>query len=134
MRKNILSLKHHYELTDDDWEFLIENKIINGCGGNIRAYEYDNFFRKIFYKIADSLAKILCPIFFMASCKIHDFGYWVGWSEERRKECDQKFLEKILEDIELQNFKILQKIFYTILAYAFYYAVRIGGKQFFNYY
>lgn len=124
--------KRTAELTAEDFKTLKNFWIMNGCGGCNRG-----FFQKI-------ILKILTPIFFEASCDLHDFGYWKGWNEARRLECDQKFYEKILEDIEIfytpptsgdwNNFEIfLRKNFHKILAKIFYCAVRIGGKKYFNY-
>lgn len=123
------------ELTADDIFFLKNQGIINGCGARvIRDENYENFFRNIFAKISQILAKIIRPVFFEASCDLHDFGYWKGWDEAKRLECDKKFLQKILEDIENFSKNFFEKIFYKILAKLFYIAVRIGGRQFFNYY
>lgn len=98
----------------------------------------------------------MTPVFFEASCDLHDFGYWKGGDEARRAECDQKFYEKIMWDIymlydvrrEFENSKrksrkilyyfwkiknFFEKYFHKILAKIFYIAVRIGGKKYFNY-
>lgn len=100
--KNILENIHQKstsELSDGDIIFLKKMGIINGCGGNIRN-DCGNMITKIFAKVSEKIAKKLRPVFFDASCDLHDFGYWKGGNEERRKECDRKFYEKILEDIE----------------------------------
>ena len=154
----ILKNKKSSELTADDIFFLKNKEIINGCGARvIRDENYENFLRNIFTKISQILVKTIRPVFFEASCDLHDFGYWKGGDEARRKECDEKFLQKILEDIETKYLRIwnengylfyrsnpiryrfeqiknfFERIFYTILAKLFYLAVRIGGKKYFNY-
>lgn len=80
--------KRTAELTGVDIYFLKKFWIMNGCGGKNRG-----FLQKI-------LLKILTPVFFEASCDLHDFGYWKGGDEARRAECDRKFYEKILEDLD----------------------------------
>ena len=130
----ILKNKKSSELTADDIFILKNKEIINGCGARvIRDENYENFLRNIFAKISQILVKIIRPVFFEASCDLHDFGYWKGWDEVRRLECDTKFYEKIIEDIENFSKNSFQKIFYKILAKLFYLAVRIGGKKYFNY-
>lgn len=117
----IIRQKSTRMLTENDKIFLRKNGIMNGCGGQNRG-----FLQKI-------LLKFLTPVFFEASCDLHDFGYWKGWDEERRAECDRKFYEKILEDIENFSKNFFEKNFYKILAKIFYIAVRLGGKKYFNY-
>ncbi len=117
-----LKQKSLSEITDKDWDFLKKEKIINGCGSHNRG-----FLQKFFLKI-------LSPKFFTASCNKHDFGYWKGGDETRRKECDEKFLQAILQDVENISENFLKKFFYKIIAYLFYTAVRIGGRKYFNYY
>lgn len=141
----ILKNKKSSELTADDIFFLKNKKIINGCGARvIRNENYENFLRNIFAKISQILVKTIRPVLFEASCDLHDFGYWKGWDESRRAEYDTKFYEKIIEDIEIfytpptsgdwNDLEIfIRKYFYKILAKLFYLAVRIGGKQYFNY-
>lgn len=90
------------ELSPEDWEFLRKNGIVNGCGGNPRSGRL-NFFEKILVKILEKILAKISPLFFTASCEKHDFGYWKGGDEARRKECDEKFLRAILGDIE-ENF------------------------------
>lgn len=90
MQKILENLKNKKttELTYEDFKILKKYWIINGCGGKNCG---------ILQKI---ILKILTPVFFEASCDLHDFGYWKGWNEARRLECDQKFYEKILEDLD----------------------------------
>lgn len=154
-RIHFLENKNTSNLTDEDIHFLKETGIINGCGGNIRQQKFNNIFRNIFVWIANYFAQKIRPVFFEASCDLHDFGYWKGGDEARRKECDEKFLQKILEDIDRRYYlwvwfyyekkecgKIqdipsyeyfFKKFLYIAIAYLFYFAVRIGGKQYFNY-
>lgn len=55
-------------------------------------------------------------MFFEASCDLHDFGYWKGGDEARRAECDRKFYEKILEDINSINERTESVRFSELLA------------------
>ena len=75
----ILKNKKSSELTADDIFFLQNKEIINGCGARvIRNENCENFLRNIFAKISQILVKIIRPVFFEASCDLHDFGYWKG--------------------------------------------------------
>lgn len=129
MQKILENLKNKKttELTYEDFKILKKYWIINGCGGKNCG---------ILQKI---ILKILTPVFFEASCDLHDFGYWKGWNEARRLECDQKFYEAMLQDIEKVRsaesgfFKKFFISFYFVLASLYYFAVRIGGKKYFNY-
>lgn len=138
-----LRQKSTRELTEEDIIFLKNSGIINGCGGKDACI------------LQKFLLKIISPIFFEASCYLHDFWYWKWWDEKRRKECDEKFLEAILRDIEEwllwrwrecfdykeRKFDKLRYLYfflkskkYKFLAKIFYIAVRIGGRKYFNYY
>lgn len=129
MEKILENLKNKKttELTYEDFKILKKYWIINGCGGSTRG-----FLQKI-------ILKILTPVFFEASCDLHDFGYWKGGDETRRAECDRKFYEAMLRDIEKVRsaesgfFKKFFISFYFVLASLYYFAVRLGGKKYFNY-
>lgn len=118
--------RDYKSLTKWEWEFLRVNGVCNGCGGT--GTQVKN--RLIRWIILQSL-KRLRLVFWQADCNIHDFTYWQGGDEARRKECDMGFFKRIIEDIE--NAVGISVIKYTLLALIFYYAVRIGGKDYFNY-
>ena len=124
--------KSSQELTQRDIEYLVYEWVINGCGANPRNNRV-SWISKIFAHISSILASWIAPVFMTASCYLHDFGYWKGGDEERRKECDNKFFEAIINDIGNGNYGFWKSLWYTILAVAFYYTVRLGGKEFFNY-
>jgi hypothetical protein len=74
--------------------------------------------------------KRLRIIFVEASCNIHDFSYWKGGTEENRKKADIGFFKAIISDIDKYDAGTIK---YTIYALIFYYAVKLGGKSYFNY-
>ena len=84
---------------------------LNGCGGQ------------------GSIVHPPYRIFFKASCEYHDYGYWIGGTERRRRECDRKFYQAMLEDIEMHycngSMYSFQRRIYLIWARLYYYGVRI---------
>lgn len=123
---------HAHELRPEDILFLRRVWVINGCGSNPRNVRWGIFVR-LFAWLARIVAGWIRPVFFEASCDLHDFGYWKGWDEERRKECDTKFYEAIIADIARKDYGLIRTTYYTILALIFYGFVRIGGRLSFNY-
>lgn len=113
LRKKRLS-----QLTNKDYAFLRKIGAINGCGGRSCLF-------------SQKLAKFFSGFFFKASCEKHDFGYWKGGSEDRRKECDKKFLAAMISDVNRQF--ILFRPYFYIIAYCFYGVVRIFWQMYFNY-
>lgn len=113
-----LQKKQTRYVTAEDLLFLKRAGFINGCGGRNS-------------KISKILAKFFSGFFFEASCEKHDFWYFKGWDEARRKECDIKFLKAMKRDVQRQFF--LFRPYFYLIAYCFYFAVRIFGKKHFNY-
>ena len=68
---------------------------------------------------------------FTGACADHDLCYADGGSESDRQECDQEFLEAMLDSCEdrprLQRFSCVSR------AYTYYAGVRLGGWAFFPY-
>jgi hypothetical protein len=87
--------------------------IANGCGG-----------KGGFIKPPDFI--------FKASCNQHDFYYWRGHNEADREKADKEFYKMMKEDIAKVS-SYLKKAHYHIWAYAYYKAVRFGGKKYFYY-
>ena len=86
--------------------------ICNGCGGKGGLINPPDFI-------------------FKASCNQHDFYYWRGGLEYDRLIADYDFYKDMLEDIETQP--LIKKPYYHLWALAYYKAVRIFGKKYFNY-
>lgn len=96
-------------------------------------------------ELSDNQKKLICngcgakggivnpPDFiFKASCNHHDFLYWVGNTEEERKYADKAFYKYMKIDISEKK-GVIKKAYYHIWAYAYYRAVRLFGKKYFNY-
>ena len=86
----------------------------NGCGGK------------------GSWIKPPLKAFFKASCDKHDIGYSYGGDAARRMECDAKFLAFMLSDT-LMIVGLFKRTYYQMWAFMYFFAVRIGGKKYFNY-
>jgi len=87
-------------------------QITNGCGGKGGWIKPPSFI-------------------FKASCNQHDFYYWRGVSEEDRVSADNSFYRFMKEDIA--DAKWYMKPYYHQWALAYYVAVRLFGKEYFNY-
>jgi len=88
-------------------------KITNGCGGKGGFINPPEFL-------------------FHASCNHHDFYYWRGGTEADRKKADDTFYKYMQMDIANEN-SMIKRIYYEMLAYSYYKAVRIFGKKYFRY-
>lgn len=66
---------------------------------------------------------------FKASCAKHDVSYSEWWDEAQRIRCDTWFLRYML--IDAHNSK--HKVWYTVRAYVYYFAVRLFWFRYFNY-
>jgi hypothetical protein len=67
----------------------------------------------------------------------HDYGYYLGWNEVRRRECDEKFYSAMVFDIYqlFLKWKIWKRgvIWKNIIAYMAYLSIRIFGAHYYNY-
>jgi len=90
-----------------------KSEITNGCGGKGMGFTPPQFF-------------------FKASCNHHDFYYWRGGENKDRKYADKSFLDAMLEDAERAS-NWFSNIWNRTAAYAYYFAVRISGKKYFNF-
>jgi len=64
--------------------------------------------------------------FKLSNANKHDISYWIGWTEVNRIKADTGFLRYLLIDSE----GILYK---SLLAYIFYFSVRLLWWKYFNY-
>ena len=118
MNESSLKKKQFKELTIEEINYLKENNIINWF------WPSDNpFFRFIL--------KLLSPWLWIASAYIHDFNYWRGWNEHDRKHADEWFLKYML--IDVYHYYHFRFLYYWILAYIFYIAVRLFWYKYFEY-
>ena len=122
-----LSSCHFSEVTPEEWLFLENEWIVNDCWWAWN--DIKNRFIRWFLRF---ILRFLKWVFIEASCKIHDFKYWQGWTEDDRYKADFWFYKKIISDISEKNW-FFCLLWYTILALVFYGAVRVGGKSYFNY-
>lgn len=70
--------------------------------------------------------------FFEASCNKHDIGYGKGGDENKRFECDGKFLIMMIKDTFKLKYKIV-RLYYQSWCLIYFFAVRWRGHKFFNY-
>jgi len=90
--------------------FLEAKGIVNGCGS-----------RKGWRRFIRPPGKL-----FTASCKHHDFNYWLGGTEADRKWSDDAFLTRMLVDV--QRLSYLNRWHGKLRAYTFHLAVRTFGR------
>lgn len=148
MNLKLLKNKSYKDLTQEEWDLLRKESVVNWCGwagSNIKSR-----FSRFILKFA---LKRLRLIFIEASCDIHDFTYW-QWllakfteeelerirsvspraleilNEDLRKKCDLWFFYAIMNDIRRSDRSVF---LYTILALIFYYWVRNWWKDYFEY-
>lgn len=112
--------KHHNQLTQEEWLFLENSGIVNWCGGKWQW-------------LLVYILKRVTPYWVNAACRIHDLGYLKWWTEKRRKYCDMRFLEEMLNDWFVKIDNKLHYVWYTILCVLAYSLIRIYWKKFFNY-
>lgn len=104
-----------------EWAFLERIGIINDCGSS-KCFLCHYISRKIF------------PYFVRASCKIHDFGHWLGWNEEERLRQNRGLYRKIILDVANNpNIWYFKNTYLSILANIFWLLTNIGSKSSFNY-
>lgn len=117
--------KKYEELSKDEIDFLLYVGILNGYGGAGQSW----FVRLLIGWIMSDFSKAL-P-------NKHDFGYWQGWNEARRIECDEKFYQAMLDDIRmLYEEKKIGKwglIWKSVVALGAWSAIRWKGSKYFIY-
>ena len=87
-------------------------KICNGCGGKGGFIKPPQFL-------------------FRASCNQHDFYYWRGGTELDRKKADDAFYRFMKMDANSAEW--YRVVFYRMIAFSYYRAVRAFGKKYFSY-
>ena len=100
------------DLTEEDWEFLRENGVINGCGA--KTGPFANF-------------RPPCAEFFEANCDWHDHGYKKGGGFWRKFEIDYKFFRAQCRDIHRSSKPWWYRIYLYGWAVLYYLAVTIFG-------
>ena len=108
-----VNYQNHTRVNFEDVPKDILKKISNGCGG------------------AGSWIVPPHAIFFETCCDHHDYGYWVGGTEIRRKECDKKLYQAMLKDCE--KLPWYKKIKYRPWCELYYLSVRFLGDNYFYY-
>lgn len=99
-----------HQLTPDDWGFLREQGIINGCGA--KTGPFANF-------------RPPCAEFFEANCDWHDHGYKKGGGIFRKFVVDYKFFMAQIRDIWRSSKPWWYKIYLYAWAVLYYIAVTI---------
>ena len=100
------------DLTEEDWDFLREQGVINGCGA--KTWPFKNF-------------RPPCDEFFEASCDWHDHGYKKGGGFWRKFEVDYKFFRAQIRDIARSDKPWWYRIYLYGWAVLYYLAVTIFG-------
>lgn len=111
--KNIIK-KHYSEITQEEWELLEMEEIVNWCWPKWWCI------------------KPPYSIFFKSSCDIHDLSYYIWWNKCDRKKADLWFLKVMIEDCN-KNTCFFKKNYYKVWCYVYYIAVRVFGWKYFNY-
>lgn len=150
MNISYLTKKKYSELSDWEKDVLDHLWIINGCGGAWNGIK-NRFIRYVLKKVITKLR----IVFIEADCDKHDFSYWqwirkdypIEWlksmkvispeylrkiEEYDRKTKDIRFYTAIIQDISRLELWLIAVLWYTLLAYIFYCAVRIGWKDYYN--
>ncbi len=95
-------------LTDEE-----KNAITNGCGAKGGFISVPNFI-------------------FRASCRHHDFNYWLGNTEDDRRKADRQFYEAMKRDAAMVR-SFWKRLYYRAWAWIYYKAVTHFGVRYFNY-
>lgn len=112
-----LTTKNYSDLTKEDWDLLQSQGIVNG-------------FWPASHPVLGWILDRIWPAFQESSPNIHDFTYWQGGDEARRKECDEGFLLRLVSDSIKTGWKMP---YYYTLSLAYFVAVRIFGSRYFKY-
>lgn len=100
------------DLTPEDWAFLRDEGIINGCGAKTGPF---------------AKFRPPCGEFFEANCDWHDHGYKKGGGFWRKFEVDYKFFAAMIRDIFYYSKPWYMKIYYGVWSLLYYLAVSIFG-------
>lgn len=72
--------------------------------------------------------------FFHTACILHDELYIIGGSEEDRKRADVRlYRDMVKHSVEHFGDRVSAQMWFLVLAYGYYLAVRIFGRTQFNY-
>lgn len=72
--------------------------------------------------------------FFHTACILHDELYIIGGSEEDRKRADVRlFRDMVRHSVEYFGDRVSAQMWFLVLSYLYYIAVRLFGKSQFNY-
>jgi len=87
MNKDIILTKKWEQITPQERQYLRDTGVLNGFGGASQSW------------VSRKLIGLILKDFSFASCDRHDYWYSQWWDSERRKECDEKFYQAMLQDI-----------------------------------
>ena len=100
------------QLTDAQFQFLIESGELNGCGPKAKWLPVPDWI-------------------FTADCYRHDFNYWLGHTEADRYKADRQFYDAMWEDAN--NLPWYKRWAAKTMAWIYYRAVRVFAGKFFYY-
>lgn len=69
------------------------------------------------------------------ACREHDFGYWLGCTENDRRRVDEAWYHQMLQAVDDTDSELFKynKWVYKLLATLYFFAVRMFSWRFFNY-
>lgn len=105
-------------VTEPHWDQLTSEEQLH-FGNGVGPAWFPEWLRKLVTGYASFYFK-------QASWKHHDFGYTKGYTDEHRREYDDKFLVAMKKDAD--ELILSKKLAALALSQAFYSAVRLGGK------
>jgi hypothetical protein len=117
--RNLSELKtaHYASLSREEWEHLESWGIVN-------------WFWPASHPVLGWILARIAPALKRSSSSIHDFCYWQGGDEARRKECDEGFYLRLVQDSLDTGWKMA---YYLPLSFVYFLAVRTMWKKYFKY-
>lgn len=118
-------MKSYNELTSQEIQNLTDNGVLNGFWGGGQN------------PIIRFFIWLIMSDFDTAIASKHDYSYYIGGDDARRKHCDEMFYSAMVFDIYhlFLDGKIgkLGVIWKNIIAYLAYLSIRLFGAHYFNY-
>ena len=122
--ENILAKKWE-KVTLEERQYLRDIGVLNGFGGAGQSW------------IARKLIGCIVWDFSIAIPDMHDFWYAQGGDKARRKECDEKFYQAMLQDIfdmyMEDRITKTQQVLKSVIALLAWCAIRLFGWKYFAY-
>ena len=122
--ENIICKKWE-QVTLEERQYLRDIGVLNGFGGASQSWA------------SRKLIGLILKDFNIASADKHDFWYAKGGDKARRKECDEKFYQAMLQDIfdmyMEDRITKTQQVLKSVIALLAWCAIRLFGWKYFAY-